>query len=149
MIDVKQAVRTAFFQLLNGQLTFGGNPIPVSEGMKIPGNTSPIYVILDGQTSSPKYVFNGWATDETIDIDINFKAGATVAKATLDNIAGQILALLYPDPANTGVYGLPAQPGVQFLNLVVNADRDLSLSLNASNTLGRRILTLKLYVAQT
>lgn len=149
MIDVKQAVRKSFYQLLNGQLTFGGNPVPISEGMKIPGNISPIYVILDGQTSAPKYVFNGWASDETIDLDINFKAGAAVARSTLDQIAGQILALLYPDPANTGLYGLPAQPGVQFLNLVVNADRDLSLSLNASNTLGRRILTFKLYVAQT
>lgn len=146
MIDVKQPVRTAFFLALNGHLSYNSENVPVSDDM-IPSAYAKqkVYVLLSSQTSNPKNTFSGWASEETIDLDIIYKASAYGAKEPLDQVAGQIMAILNP---SITVNGLSAQPGVQFLNVIVKADRYLPLSLNQSNTLERRILTYSVYVSQ-
>lgn len=145
MIDVKLGVRTAFFQALNGNLTYNSVPVPVSDDIKPFGSTSPIYVILASQSGAEKNTFSGWASDENIDLDIIFKASTQASKQPLDLVAAQILNLICPSVTASG---LAPQPGMQFLNVKLQSDRYLSLALNASNTVERRILTFKLYVAQ-
>lgn len=145
MLEVSSLVRKAFYQALNGNLTFNSAPVPVSDDIKPVGNTSPIWVVLGSQTSSPKNTFNGWASDETIDLDIVYKTSTSSGKLQLDLIAGQILRIIWPTITTNG---LPAQTGVQFLNVILSANRYIQLSLNSSNTVERRILTFKLYVAQ-
>lgn len=147
MIDVSLGVRTAFFQALNGSLTFNGNPVPIGDDMKPVGSTAPMWVILASQTSVPRNTGNAWATDETIDLDIVFKTSTTTGKKSLDLVANEILGIIFPNPP--GTIGIPAQPGMQFLNLMVSANRYISLALNSSNSVERRIITIKLYVAQT
>jgi HK97 gp10 family phage protein len=82
---------------------------------------------------------------ENIDLDIIFKASTQASKQPLDLVAAQILNLICPSVTASG---LAPQPGMQFLNVKLQSDRYLSLALNASNTVERRILTFKLYVAQ-
>lgn len=146
MIDVKMPVRKAFFQALNNNITYNATPIQVADGMRTNITPLGLYVILAGQTGTPRNTFSGWASDETIDIDILYKTADNNAKSVLDGVADQMLRLLLPSVTTNG---LPTQAGCQFLNLVLQSDRDLTLSLNPSNTLGRRLLTFKLYVAQT
>lgn len=146
MIDVALGVRTAFFQALNNRIVFDGNPVPVGDDIKPGVSSSPVWIVLGSQTGTQRNTFNAWASDETIDIDIVYKTSTQSGKATLDNIAAQILAVIFPTRETTT---LPAQAGMQFLNVVLSANRYISLALNASNTVTRRIMTMKLYVAQT
>lgn len=146
MIDASIGVRTAFFQALDGRLVFNDNIVPVGDDMKPLQSSSPIWVILGSQTKSPKQQANGWAEDCTIDLDIVYKTSTATGKKSLDLIAAQILAIILPYPP--GAIGIPSQPGLQFLNLVLSADRYISLALNSSNSVERRILTFKLYVSQ-
>lgn len=145
MIDVKLGVRKAFYEALNGNLLYNAVQVPVSDDIKPTGNTSPIYVILATQTGAEKNTFSGWASDETIDLDIIFKASTQASKQPLDLVAAMIIEIICPTITTSG---LPAQPGMQFLNVKLQSDRYLSLALNASNTVERRILTFKLYVSQ-
>jgi hypothetical protein len=146
MIDVAAGVRTAFFQALNGLLTYSGAVVPVSDGSQSIPATTAMYVILGNQSSAQRNTFNGWATDETIDLDIIYKTATQGSRLPLDQVANQILEILLPTINTTA---LPVQEGLQFLNVVLSTNRYISLALNSSNTVERRILTFKLYVAQT
>lgn len=145
MIDVKQGVRTAFFQALNGHLTYNAIPVPINDELKAPNSTANLWVVLASQAGAEHNTFSGWASDETIDLDIVLKTSAQGAKEPLDQVAGQIFQLICPTVQTNG---LPPQAGLQFLNVRLLADRYIPLSLNSSNTVIRRILTFKLYVAQ-
>lgn len=146
MIDVKQPLRMAYFDLLSGALTYGGNPVPVSDDAKKLGDASTLYVILSSQSGADSSTFQTFDSDETIVLDIVFKSGARVNKETVDNIAGQILAILIPYP---GVSGLSSPPGTQINCVRLKDDRYLTLQLNSSNSVVRRLLTISHHVRQT
>lgn len=145
MIDVKAGIRTAFFAALNGRLSYNSVAVPVSDDMKPINNTGPNYVILATQGGTQKNTFSGWASWETINIDVISKVSITTGKLVLDNIVGQILEIICPSVTRTGI---AQQPGLSINNVRLEEDHYLPLSLNASNTVQRRILTFKMYVSQ-
>jgi hypothetical protein len=144
MIDVKQAVRTAFFQALDGNLQYQSVAVPIADGLKPPTEAT-LYVILGSQSGVPKNTFNGWASEESIDLDIISKTDSRGAKEPLDQVAGQILAIICPAVDRSGIV---PQAHVQIINVRLDRDQELALSLNSSNTVTRRLLTFKMYVAQ-
>lgn len=145
MIDVKQGVRTAFFNALNGNLTYQATPVPISDEVEVTGNAA-LYVLIGYQSGVQKNTFDGFASEESLVLDIISKTTDLGAKEPLDQVAGQILAIICPSrPIN----GLGRQGGIQIINVRLDDDRYLSLSLNASNTMVRRLLTFKMYVSQT
>lgn len=146
MIDVKQPVRQAYYDLLNGALTFGGNPVPVSDDIKKLADNSTIYVILSNQTGIDSSTFQTFDSEETIVLDIVYKAGARASKEVVDNIAGQICMLVLPAP---GINGLTSAPGVQINCVKKSDDRYMTLALNSSNSVVRRLLTFSQHVRQT
>jgi len=146
MIDVKQPVRKSYYDLLNGAITFAGDPVPVVDDVKKLGDSSTLYVLLSNQSGADSSTFQTFDSDETIVLDIVFKSGARVNKETVDNIAGQIFSLLLPTP---GVTGLTSPPGTQINCVRLKDDRYLTLTLNSSNSVVRRLLTLSMHVRQT
>lgn len=149
MIDVKEPLRTAYFQALDGQLFYDGKPVPIGDEMAPFGDDVSLYVIIAGQSDGQENTFQSWGSFEELNLDIINKTTARNSKEPLDNVAGQILAILFPDPANKGVSGLPAQPGIQINSPVLSSNRYIPLSLNSSNSVLRRIMTFKQHILQT
>lgn len=146
MIDVKLPIRKAYYDLLSGALTYNTNMVPVVDDAKNLGDPSLTYVLLSNQTGSPDNSFQTFDSHETIVLDIVYKAGARVNKEVVDNIAGQILPLVIPGPGSTG---LSPGPEIQINCVELFADTYLTLGLNSSNSVVRRLLTFKQRVRQT
>ncbi len=149
MIDVEKKLRTAYYNALNGQLTYGGNPVPVGDEMEPFAATSSLYVILAAQSGAFDNTFSSWGSIEEFNIDIVNKTSSRNSKAPVDDVASQILAILFPDPTHKGTTGLADQPGMQINCVYLYASRYIPLSLNNSNVVMRRILTFKQKVLQT
>lgn len=146
MIDPKKAVRTAYFNLLNGALSSSALPVPVTDDVKSLASTAMIYVLLSNQSGAMGGTFQTFDTDESIVIDIVYKAVGYVNKEVLDGVAAQILALVLPSVGNTG---LTSPSGFQINCVVLSDDKYLTLALNNSTSVVRRLLTFKQHVRQT
>lgn len=145
MIDVKLFIRKAYLDLLTG-LTYGGNPVPVTDDAKSLGDTSNPYVLLSNQAGADASSFQTFDSMETIVLDIVYKSGARVNKAVVDAVAGQILALVLPTP---GTNSLSPDSSIAINCVKLNDDRYIPFTLNNSNTVIRRLLTFKQHVRQT
>ena len=146
MIDVKLPIRKAFYDLLSTALTYGGNLVPVVDDMKNLGDASNPYVLLSNQAGADASTFQTFDSTETIVLDIVNKAGSRTNKEVVDNVAGQILPLVIPAP---GTNGLNPVPSVQINCVQLHADSYLTLSLNSSNSVIRRLLTFRMRARQT
>lgn len=146
MIDVKKPVREAYFNLLNGHLTYLGVNVQVTDDVKSLGDPSTMYVILSNQTGASANTFQTFDSTETIALDIVFKATARANKEAVDTVANSILLLVMPSP---GITGLISPAGVQINCVTLNDDRYIPLIFNGSNSVVRRILTFKQHVRQT
>lgn len=147
MIDVKQPLRTAYYQLLNGALVYNAAIVPVSTDIKkLADNTATTYVIISSQSGSDTSTFSSFDSQEDIIINVICKAKTRVNREIVDGIAGQILSLVLPAPASNG---LPPQAGLQVDCVQLAMDRDLDLILDKSTTSNRRVLTFTQKVRQT
>lgn len=146
MIDVKKPVRKAYYELLNGALSYGSANVPVSDDVKKLADTTAVYVILSNQTGADAGTMQSFDSDENIVLDIVYKGSSRVNKEIVDDVASQILNLVLPRP---GEDGLPQQMGVQINCVRVSGDEYLTMSLNSSNSVVRRLLTFKQHVRQT
>ena len=146
MIDIKQPLRQAYYDLLNGVLTYNGNAVPVVDDVKKLADLATIWVLLNNQAGSDLSTFQTFDSEETIVLDIVFKATTRANKEIVDNIAGQILPLVLPAP---GISGLISGPGMQINCVKLKDDRYVPLMLNNSNSVVRRLLTFSQRVRQT
>lgn len=146
MIDVKLPVRKAFYDLLMGHLTYNANLVPVVDDTKNLGDNSTMYVLLSNQTGSDTSSFQTFDTNETLVLDVVFKAASRPSKEAVDNIVAQILPLVLPAP---GTNGLQPSASVQINCVKVDSDQYLTLQLNSSNSVVRRLVTFKMRVRQT
>lgn len=149
MIDTIEALRTAYFKALDGQLTYNGQPVPISDEITPAGDIPDLYVIIASQSTVEENTFQSWGELQSINLDIVNKTTARNSKQPCDRIAGQILSILFPDSNDKGKSGLPVQPGIQINSPRLSGSTYLSLSLNSSNTVMRRILTFKQHILQT
>ena len=147
MIDVKQPLRTAYYELLNGNLLYNNIGVPISDELKnLQDAGATAYVLLSNQDGADNSTFQSWDSDENITLDIVFKATARANKQVVDNIAGQILSLLFPSP---GHCALPRQTGIQINCVKLSADRYITLALGQAQIMVRRLLTFKQRIRQT
>jgi hypothetical protein len=146
MIDVKQPVRKAYFDLLFAQLLYNGNPIPVVDDVKNLGDSSTVYVVLSNQDGVNVGTFQSFDSTEKITLDIVYKAQSRVNKEVVDSIAGQLFQLVLPAP---NVTGLASPPGTQINCVEISDDRYMPTMFNGSNTVVRRLVTFKQHVRQT
>jgi hypothetical protein len=146
MIDVKQPVRKAYFDLLFGSLLYNSNPIPVVDDVKNLGDAATVYTILSNQNGVNAGTFQTFDSVESIVLDIVYKAQSRVNKEVVDSIAGQIFNLVLPAP---NITGLASPPGTQINCVELSDDRYMPAMFNGSNTVVRRLLTFKQKVRQT
>ena len=143
MIDVKGPLRTAYYQLLNGYLISGGNPVPVSDSVEKLADTDNLYVLLTQQNGISQNTMSSWHHEETMQIDIVYR-GTRVNKATIDNIASQIYMLILPAPNGNG---LPPQAGISVINLRMTDDRYLIFGVTGGKNVTRRLITFTQFVS--
>lgn len=144
MIDVKAPLRTAYYQLLNGRLNYNGSPVTVSDSVQKLNGQSNLYVIMTQQNGSSENTHHSWNSNETMQLDIVMR-GTRVAKAVVDNIASQILTLVFPAPWGNG---LPAQPNITIINARVTDDREMVYTVAGGDNVTRRLITITQYVNQ-
>jgi hypothetical protein len=101
MINPANNVRKAFYTLLNGNISYGADVVPVYEGE---GEANIPYQILIGNQSyteeGTKHSFAGRFSQE-LEIVTEMK-GKSVTKHA-DEIANEVLALVIPTPRTTGL----------------------------------------------
>lgn len=154
MVDVQRYVRQAYYQLLNGNVTCAIPPatipavVPVGDELRKFADTDNIYIILSSQSGVDNRNFTFFMTYEEIVIDIVFKAASRANKQVLDSVANQVIALVLPS-SSPAINGLPAQAGMQFLDVYLRESRYMSLALNNSSTVIRRLLTFRQTVGQS
>ena len=143
MKDINKPVRLAFWNLLNGNLEYEGNNVPVSD--EILTEDANYYVLLTNQTSTPDETKTSFDAEATMTVDIITKTYQSVTKDIADDIADQILTLLRPTP-NT--HALPTPANWQFLNLRKTGDQYLSLNVTPTSSIIRRVMTFSFRVVQ-
>lgn len=147
MIDVKLPLRTAYFQLLDGALVYNSVPVPVSTDIKkLVDSSATTYVVISSQYGSDVGTFSSFNDQEYVVIDVVCKGKTRVNKDIVDQVAGQILALVIPSP---GKNGLPPQAGIQIDCVQKTIDKELDIVVNPGTTVNRRVITFSQTVTQT
>lgn len=108
-LDIGQPVRKAFFDAINEQITNpegGVTAIPIVD-QKLDDNISDhdLYILI-GQQSEPdpeSQVKTHWVGEVDITLTIVNRRKATNSKVLVENIAGQILAILFPEKNSFGI----------------------------------------------
>jgi|GEM_PF-1642567 len=145
MIDVKGPLRTAYYSLLNGHIVYGGNVVPVSDSVEKLADTADLYILFTQQYGTPVLTQQSWNSEETMLIDI-VSRGTRVSKNVVDNIASQILTLVFPNPQSNA---LPAQAGIYITCARVTDDRYLIFGAAGGKNVTRRLITITQFVTQT
>lgn len=145
MLDFNHPLRKSWYELLNGQLTYDGSPVPVFDEKVKKGQDNQHYVIVGNISSSSNDKFPGWSRKLSVILDIVTKTTDAVTKNIADDIAGQIFALAMP---SITIMGLTAPSGFNYVNLFLDSDRYLDLQIGTS-AIVRRILTFSITANQT
>lgn len=100
MKDPAYTLRNAYYTYLNGNLTSGGNNVPVYDEYA-PDNAPDTYVILGAQTGENRGSRQCFITYSSIILIVvtRFPAAEQGNKKQADDIADQIMRIINPDPA--------------------------------------------------
>jgi hypothetical protein len=141
MIDFKYILRSAYYALLNGNLTSGGNPVPVADTLDPIIDMGTIYVLLVNEVGISDNTHQSFMSEEKIRVDI-IARGVRVSTKTVDDLAGQILGIILPTPQNS------ALGNSKIINCRLTDDRYQNFHAAGANNVARRILTFTQTVAQ-
>lgn len=145
MRDFNQPLRKAIYTLLNNQLTYGGNPVPVFDEKVKKGQDNQFYVVIGNISSTDNSTFANWSRNVQFVLDIITKTSDTVTRKIADNIAEQILILMMPTIVDNGL----SQTNFQYINCQLDSDRYLDMQLNPTTAQVRRLLTFSITANQT
>ena len=104
MNDAGQAVRKGFYDTLDGQITIEGSPIPiVDEKLDLNITEHTLYMLIGGQQANPANTKTTWVKEVDLNITIVNRRKATNSKTTIENIADQMLQILFPTRTTFGL----------------------------------------------
>jgi len=140
--DPGKALRTAIYNVLNGNLMLDVSTIPVYDTFGSEVNQDNFVAIsnINETDSSNK---SNFATDMQVTLDVVTRAQSYDGNEDAENIANQILTLLLPTPQST----LTATADFQFLNLQRSGSNYLSEQTDTGYVF-RKLLTLSVTVVQ-
>ncbi len=145
MRDTQQILRMAVYNLLNGNLSYNSDNVPVYDEKRKSGDADNIFVILGTQQESDDDTSDAFITDSSIDIEIQHRTDFEISKDVIDNISNQILELLLPTPQSNGF-------AVQNLFLIQCVRRTSTISRNFSLTdsqsIVAKIITISCKIVQ-
>jgi hypothetical protein len=107
MREAKTAIRTAFFNALNGQITDGADAVGVFDGKveDVVGLSGNKWIILGPQSSTDRSNKHQWASEESIEVLTVEKAPEDAGRKTAEVIMDEVLQIIMP-PAPGGSYGV-------------------------------------------
>lgn len=104
MNDAGQAVRKIFFSALNNQVTIEGSPIPiVDEKLDLNITEHDLYMLIGGQASTSVNTKSTWGKEVDLNITVVNRRKATNSKTIIENIADQVLQILFPTRTTFGL----------------------------------------------
>lgn len=98
MVDVGMAIRKSYYDALNGQIVIEGAQVPiVDEKLDVDISEQDIYVILTSQDEEGSASNKSRFVNETLlRMQIVNQRRATGSKEVVEDVAGQILEILFP-----------------------------------------------------
>lgn len=102
MIDAAHHIRKAYIDLLDGNLLLGAANVPVYDEMA-DDYQGDAYVIVSAQSDSNDSSKHHFVTDHTITLDVVTRFVSSARKYPSEDIAEQIMGLVTPAPAATGL----------------------------------------------
>lgn len=104
MRDTQKPLRTAIYNVLNGNVTYDGETVfKLYDEKKKVGQTERIYGLFGTQQTTRDRTSEYWITDERIDIEIVHSTEFEVSKDMIDDISDQLYLLLMPGPINSAL----------------------------------------------
>lgn len=119
MISTMNKLFDSWFDLLDGAITYSGKSVKVyledvPEDTDTTGTVSEHYILLRAEGEADDSNKRSFAFDTVVIVDIVTVFQNNVNRSVVDNIAGQIDALVLTRPFTTG---LAAQSGMQIINV--------------------------------
>jgi len=112
MKDVGQAIRKAYYDALLNQVTEPGAPLVkvpiVDEKLELAITDADLYMLIGAQNETPADNKTKWVSEVELTITIVNRRKATNSKTVVENIADQMLTILFPvKNSNTLVLSSP------------------------------------------
>lgn len=104
MIDVGQKLRKAYFDLLDGNITYGGKVVPVvDEKLEMNINDTELYVIFTSQNEVNVNTKSNWIREVEMAIRVVNYRQSTNTKEAVENVSSQILNIIFPSKNTNSV----------------------------------------------
>jgi hypothetical protein len=146
MRDAQYPLRLAIFGVLNGILTYNGQPVKLYDEKKKVGQNDNVYVLMGTQLSTPIDDNDScWITDETIDLEFLHRTEFEVTKDFIDGMTNQACGLLMPDKL-TAALPNPTLMQIQYFDLRRAVTR--SVEISPTETIIAKIITFGCKVIQ-
>lgn len=134
-------IYSAFYDLLNGNVTYGGSTIPVYSGM--PANKNEDYIYLEEMTQTDWEGHDRFGTEETFTIQIVCRdKGKVPSKIKVMNIASQVYNLIKPTVYSEVIMDNFTMTGLQLDNAFSDN------LINDSDFLQRYIMTWRYFISE-
>ena len=145
MKDVKYLLRSAYFTLLNGNLTTNlgapNTPVPVSDTLDEISPPDNCYVLLVSEDGKSENTHQSFMMEEKICVRIVAR-GSRISTKVLDDLANQILAIILPIPQNN------AFNNPQIINCRIVDDRYMRFTTEGGLNVAQRFITFSQTIAQ-
>lgn len=96
-MELSKAIRTGYFNALDGNVTFNSNVVPVFDAFAIPEGVSYPYILLSSQTSTQGNLKRCKRYNASILIDIVTGSSDPIGRSDAEDIAEQIEDIINPD----------------------------------------------------
>ena len=104
MIDVGQKLRKSYFDLLDGNITYGGKIVPVvDEKLELNINDTELYILFTSQNEVNVNTKSNWIREVEMAIRVVNHRQATNTKEAVENVSGQILNVLFPSKNSNAI----------------------------------------------
>lgn len=148
MVDIGVHLRSAYYAVLNGNITIEGNQIPVvDEKLDVDVSEQDAYVMFITQTEETETVANktNYVNETLMRIQVVNQRRATNTKEIVEEVSSQILSLLFP-AKNTTAITLGSPLNLTYAKYVTGDYRPLTK--NDKGFLISKVLTFKNRVTQ-
>lgn len=139
-------LRHACADLLDGNLSWQGVNVPVSDEKRRLGETVNLYVTFGTQQEIPDDTSDAFITTSSIEIQIIDRTEFEVSKDALDSVSNQILDILIPTP--NGGDGFQVQDHFQILNVRRASAITRNFSISDSKSVVGKIITITATIVQ-
>lgn len=105
MKDVKQSLQSAYYSLLNGNVSYSGSTVPVYDIMGVPQEPDYPHVLITDYTQIDDSDKTSFGEEITVDLEIIDRATQTASRAGLFSVINQVKQIIRVRPEAFSVSG--------------------------------------------